>query len=85
MESDLKLFLFSFCSNVVLVLCFDHMVMIFIMIAQASRVMGWILFYLISFIILQGTKKKHFQNETDINNANMFKWYNDYTRHNYTN
>ena len=40
-------------------------------------------FHFISFIISQGTKKKQLQNETDIKNANMFKWYNDYTRHNY--
>ena len=38
----------------------------------------------ISFIISQGTKKKQLQNETDIKNANMFKWYDDYTRHNCT-
>ena len=39
--------------------------------------------FLFSFIISQGTKKKQLQNETDIKNANMFKWYNDYTRRNY--
>ena len=46
------------------------------------------LFYLLSFIISQAKKKKKkkkkLQNETDIENANMFKWYNDYIGHNYT-
>ena len=31
-----------------------------------------------------GYEKKQLQNETDIKSANMFKWYNDYTWHNYT-
>ena len=29
------------------------------------------------------TVEKQLLNETDIKNANMFKLYNDYTRHNY--
>ena len=44
----------------------------------------FISFHFIYYIISHGTKKKQLQNETDIKNANMFKWYNDYTRHNYT-
>ena len=44
--------------------------------------LGFISFHFIYYFT--GYEKKQLQNETDIKNANMFKWYNDYTRHNYT-